>query len=1108
MPTPRALALLLLALALAPAAGAVDTADTALLSQPALSDRHVAFVYDGDVWVAERSGGAARRLTTAEGDEANPVFSPDGRTLAFSARYDGNLDVYVVPVEGGEPRRLTFHPGDDLVRGFAADGKAVLFQSPRSAFTRRHRHLYTVPVEGGMPTRLPIPTATKAAISPDGRRIAYVPLREPFGQWKNYRGGTASRIWIQDLADLSVVLVPQPEGRCNDTDPGWIGETLYFASDRKGEFNLHSFDLATRAVKQLTRHEGFPVIGARTGGGAVVYEQEGRLHAFDPVRGTSERLRIGVGADLREARPRLASGAEWVRAVSPAPDGKRVALEFRGEIVTVPAEKGDARNLSRSPGAHDRSPAWSPDGKTVAWLSDQGGEYSLHVAPEDGRGPARRIAVPGAGFYEDLRFSPDGRKLSLRDNSLTLWVVDVPSGKASKVAQEPVYGPIVTMTHSWSPDSRWLAYTLNAEGLVQTVHLYSVEQDRSYPVTDGMSEMAEPVFDASGQFLYMLGSTDAGPLKDWFAQSNADIQVTSTVYAAVLAKDGPSPLPPQSDETGARDEEKAPAKAEAKGKPEADKARPAAETEKAPAPVRFDPAGILDRIVPLGVPAGTLRNLRAGARGEIYYLETRGRTGGDSLGGPAELKRFTLEEREAKVLGRAVVAFELTRDGKKLLHAAEGPAGRLDWFLADAGKDVEAGKGRLPVDKVSVPVEPRAEWAQIFREAWRINRDWFYATNYHGVDWAAVRRKYEPFLPHLATRADLERVIVWMASELSVGHSYSGGGESIDKPKAVKVGLLGADYEAANGRYRFRKVYGGLNWTPDLRSPLRTPGVAVSEGEYLLAVNGVEVKPPENLYRLFENAAGAQVRLKVGPDPTGAGSREVTVVPVDDESALRLRAWAEANQRQVDAATGGKVAYVHVPNTAEQGHAWFKRYFYPQSHKAALILDERLNGGGSVADYYIDILRRPYIASWAMRYGADLVSPRAAIFGPKVMLIDESAGSGGDLLPWMFRKLGLGTLVGRRTWGGLVGILGYPVLMDGGQVTAPNLAIWTDEGWIVENEGVPPDVEVEQWPAEVEKGRDPQLERAIELALAALEKSPPVERKRPPYPVRNPRGPR
>ncbi|MEM9304692.1 MAG: PDZ domain-containing protein [Pseudomonadota bacterium] len=1080
----RLLASLLLALLIG-AAHAVDPKDTRLLQMPTISERNIAFAYDNDLWIADRDGGYARRVTTAEGTEFNPILSPDGRWLAFTGNYDGNLDAYVMPAAGGEVRRLTWHPSNDFVVGFSGDSERVLFYTPRTVHTTRHRHLYTVAVEGGRPERLPVPTGIRAALSPDGSKIAYNPHAPAWVQWKNYRGGRISRLWIMDLDDHDVVEVPMPEGGSNDTDPMWIGDTLYFASDRDGEFNLYRY--ADGTVDALTDFEDFPVMNARAGGGVIIFERAGQLQTFDPRSGAIEDIVIGAGSDLREARPRWASGAEWVRDADVSPDGKRVALEFRGEIVTLPAEKGDPRNLTRSTGAHDRSPAWSPDGAQVAWFSDNGGEYALWVGAQDGTGEPRRYELDGAGFYHDPAWSPDGARIAFRDNALALHVVELESGAVTPIAAEPVYTPIITMSYDWSPDSRWLAYTVNNEGLMQTVHLWSVGSGESRPVTDGMAEMSRPQFDPNGQFLYMLGSTDAGPAKDWFAQSSIDMAIHHRIYAATLAADGPGPLPPQSDEVAVATDDSGD---DEESDPEDSKGDEPPETR-----VDFD--GLAGRIQVIPGDAATMHGLTVGKSGELYWIETVGQTSFSAFGGAGELKRFTLEDRETKSLGTGIGAFMLSGDGAKLFYQ-KGE----NWFLSDAGGELKAGEGKVALDAISVRVEPRAEWAQIFDEAWRINRDYFYATNFHGADWDAVRAKYAPLVAHAANRGDVFRLIRWMASELAVGHSYSGDGDTIDEPTEVSVGLLGADYEVVRGRYRFAKIFGELNWTPELVAPLRQPGIDVNEGDFLLAVDGVDVSDDDSLFRHFENTVGRQLRLTVGPRANGRDSREITVLPIGNEAGLRIRDWVESNMRKVHEATDGRIAYVHVPNTAGAGHEYFKRYFFPQSHMDGIIVDERYNGGGLYADYYIDILRRPFGAWWAMRYGDDLISPRGAIYGPKVMIADENAGSGGDLLPWMFQKYELGPVVGTRTWGGLVGILGFPTLMDGGSVTAPNLAIWNEDGWIVENVGVPPDVEVFQWPKAVNAGGDPQLEKAIEIALEGLEDAPPAKPARPPFPER------
>ncbi len=1084
----------------APALTAAASGPTRMLTEPALSAERVAFVYGGDVYTSGLDGGAVQRITSGPGAKTSPAFSPDGSLLAFSAELDGNLDVYVVPSGGGVPRRLTWHPGRDVVQGFTPDGKAILFSSPREAVNNRHTQLYTVPVEGGVETKLPIPNADRAAYSPDGRTIAYTPNRPAHLQWKRYRGGTVSRIWLYDVVTHAVEKVPQPESRCNDASPVWVGGTLYLRSDRDGEFNVYSFDPKAKTLAKVTGHDDFPVLHAAAGAGKLVYEQAGLLHLLDPVTRKATALPITVATDLLETRPRWAKGAKWVRAASLSPSGARVALEFRGEIVTVPAEKGDPRNLTNTVGAHERGPVWSPDGKEIAYVSDESGEYELVVRAQDGRGTPRRIRVPGSGFYDRLSWSPDGRRIALTDNSWTLWVVELASGTARKVASERLYAPQKTLRPSWSPDSRWVAYTLAGPTYIQTLYVYDVIEQKSYPMTDGLSDVSEPVFDKGGKLIWFLASTDAGPQRNWFSLNNQDVRVTRGIYVATLKAGTPSPFAKESDEEKG-DKGDVAKDAEKKDESPAGKRSDGKDVKK-PEPMKADPVlidrdGFASRIVDLPVPPADISELSSPNAGEVWFLR--------EADGKTALQKLDVKSRKAETIVPEVDDYEVSFDGKKLLTRFKetwsvGPAAKKGEGKTDARGD---GDGRLKIDAIQVRVDPRAEWPQILHEVWRVNRDYFYDPGMHGRDWKAVKAKYAPFLPHLSSRADLTRLIQWMCGELAVGHHRTNGGDVLAEVQAVPGGLLGADYEVANGRYRLRKVFGGLNWNPELRAPLSEPGVEVKAGEYLLAVNGKDLAPPENLYARFEATAGKIVEITVGPTPDGKGSRTVNVVPVTDEAALRNRDWVEGNLKKVDQATGGRVAYVYVPNTAGLGHTYFKRYFYPQAFKDAIIVDERFNGGGSVADYYIEALRREPIAWWAMRYGDDMKTPSASIQGPKVMLIDETAGSGGDLLPWMFRKFKVGTLVGQRTWGGLVGILGFPVLMDGATITAPNLAFWApEEGFGVENVGVPPDVEVEQTPAEVIAGKDPQLERAIAIVMEQLKRNPPQTPKRPPFPVR------
>jgi tricorn protease len=1063
----------------------IDTKDTRMLSQPAISAEHIAFIYAEDLWVANLDGSQPRRLTVDEGIESNPVFSPDGKTIAFNGQYDGNTDVYIIPVEGGVPKRLTWHPSADLVRGFTPDGKSVLFISQRVSFTTRYYQLFTVAITGGPATQLEIPNAFYAGYSPDGKSMAYVPYPDQFKQWKHYRGGGSSQIWQFSFSDKNIIKLPQPDGGCNDVQPGWIANIIYFRSDSNGEFNLFGYDVGSKQIKQLTDFKDFPVLNISAGNGKIIFEQSGYLHIYDPESATEKKLTIGIAADLLELRPRFAKGGKFIQSFEVSPSGARAVFDFRGEIITVPAEKGDYRNITNTTSVHEKYPSWSPDGKSIAYFSDASGEYHLHIQSQDGKGQVKAFKLTGTGFYANINWSPDSKKMTYVDNGRNLYVLDVASGISKKIDTDEYYvpGAFRDIFGDWSPDSKWIAYNKVTSTQFKKVFLYSLDEQKSYAVTDGLSDATDPCFSRNGKYLYFFASTDAGPVINWFDQSNDDYRKNNSIWLVTLQNQTMSPLAKESDEEEIKkvEEKKVNDKA-------ADKSIKKPDTVAAPA-FKIDWDGIQNRIIDLPVKAGNYDNLAAGNDDDLFYIEYSE--------GDGTLHKYSFKKRKDDEV-MPMNGFVLSADGKKMLYFKNDV-----YAITNAGEKPEPGKGVINTNAIQVKIDPAAEWPEIFDEAWRVNRDYFYDPGMHGNNWEGIKKKYAVFLPYLTCRNDLNTLIQWMCSELAVGHHrVTNAGDRLNQSTPIKGGLLGADYSMENNRYRFKKIYGGLNWNPNLRSPLTEPGVNIKTGEYLLAVNGKDVLATEELYQYFENTAGKIVELTVGSNADYSNSRVVKVVPVDNEYELRNRDWVEGNLKKVTEATKGQVAYVYVPNTAGLGHDYFKRYFYPQANRKAIIVDERFNGGGQLADYYINLLQNPYQAYWNMRYGKDLKTPSASIQGPKVMIINESAGSGGDMLPWMFRKFGVGTLVGTRTWGGLVGILGFPEFLDGGSVTAPNVGIWTKDGFVVENVGVAPDIDVEQTPSEIIKGKDPQLEKAIQVALDELKKNPPLDPVRPPYPVK------
>lgn len=1097
---------LLVALSIAPAA----QAQTRLLRQPTVSATHVAFAYANNIWVVAREGGDAVRLTSFQGVTSDPQFSPDGTLVAFSGQYGGNTDVYVVAARGGEPRRLTWHPGADVVQGWTPDGKSVVFASGRTNAPVGVPRFWSVPAEGGVETTLPMPRAFQGKYSPDGTRVAYRMASSWDDEWRNYRGGQNRPIWILDLASHDL-LTPPWEGS-KDIDPVWVGEVVYFLSDRDWLSNVWSFDTRSRQLRQVTTFKDFDVKSIDAGGGAVVFEQAGYLHLLDPRTGQHRRLDVTARGDFPWLMPQWKDVSPRITNIGISPTGKRAVVEARGDIFTIPAEKGTWRNLTRTSGVAERTPAWSPDGKQVSYFSDAGGEYKLVIEAQDGISPPREITLPEPSFYYTPTWSPDSRKIAYTDAHLRLWVTDVATGQSAKIDNDPYMQPDRSMNPAWSPDSRFLAYVKRLPSYYRAIHVYDTHSARTRQLTDGLSDATWPAWDADGRFLYFLASTDYGLRSGWLDMTSYDRPVSRAIYVVVLKKDGASPLLPESDDEKGEAAGKEPAPT-ATAAPAPEKKGDDAPAEKPaaarPPAVTIDFDGIMQRVLSLGVTPRDYSALRAGAAGTVFFLEnvpasgTTAPAGGPGAASGGTLHRYQLKERKAVVFAQGVTQYAISQDGNKLLWRGGGQQPSL--FIADATKaPPTAGQGRLEA-ALKALVDPRAEFRQMFTEGWRNQRDYLYVSNLHGADYVKTKAMYEPMLAHVAHREDFTYLLDMLGAEIAVGHSYVRGGDVPDVPDS-NVGLPGADVAVENGRYRITKIYTGENWNPDLRAPLSAPGIDVRVGDYLVGVDGVELRPPDNLFRLLEGTANRQTVLHVSATPAFDGARRVTVVPVASEQGLRQRDWVEANRRKVDELSKGRLAYVYVPNTGQPGYTSFNRYYFAQQDRKGAIIDERYNGGGSAADYIIEVLQRDFDGYFNNRVGdrAPFTSPAAGIWGPKVMIVNEMAGSGGDLMPYMFRRRKIGPLVGTRTWGGLVGTWDTPALIDGGVMIAPRGGFFDRDGrWAVENEGVAPDIEVENWPKDVIAGRDPQLERAVAEALRLLEANPVTLKPEPPPPVRS-----
>jgi tricorn protease len=1083
---------------------------TRLLRTPTVSATQIAFAYANNIWTVERSGGLARRLTSFQGPTSNPHFSPDGKWIAFSGDYAGNTDVYIIPSEGGEPKRLTWHPGADTVQGWTPDGKSIMFASSRAtAAPSAAPRFWTVSIDGGVEEPMALPRAYQGKISPDGSHIAYRMNSSWDEERRNYRGGQNRPIWIVNAKTFDLVSPPWTDSK--DMDPVWIGDTVYFISDRDGIANIWSYENRSKKLAQVTKFTDFDVKTLDSGAGVVVFEQAGYIHELDPKSGKTHVVNITATGDFSWMMPRWDDVTSRMSSLALSPTGARVLVEARGEIFTIPAEKGDVRNLTRSSGSAERDPAWSPDGKWISYFSDKSGEYKLVLESQDGIAPPRSISLPNPTHYYTPSWSPDSKKLLYTDTNLKVWVLDIASGQTKVVGNDPWMVPTRTINPTWSPDSKWVAYSSRLRSLYHAVFISNAETGETKQVTDGLADSVWPVWDASGKYLWFFASTDFGLKSQWLDMTSYDHDENFGLYLAVLKKGEPSPVVPESDEDkGVGNAAPAGGGRGGRGGAPADGETPVARTPRTPVTVQIDFDGLSNRIVAMpGVAEHQYSELRAGVAGTVYFLETAARAngGGGGRGGAGagnSLIRYRLSEKRSTPFMTGVQEYNVSADGHKLVYraaggggggrgrgGAEGPAAPA-LFLVDADRVVPTvGSGRLNAT-LRMYLDPKEEFKQIFYEGWRNQRDYLYVPNMHGADWPRMKEAYGQWLPYANHRADLNYLIDLMGSEIAIGHSYVRGGDMPNVP-ASRGGLLGADFVVENGRYKITRIYDNESWNPDLHAPLAEPGLDVAVGDYVVAINGEELKAPDNIYRLLDGTSGLQTVLSVNKAASMDGARQITVVPTANEQGLRTRAWVEENRRKVEKLSDGKIAYVYVPNTGQPGYTSFNRYYFAQQDKQGVIVDERFNGGGSAADYIIDVLQRDFDGYFNNVAGDryPFTSPAAGIWGPKVMIINEMAGSGGDLMPWMFRHRKIGELVGKRTWGGLVHTADTPPFIDGGSMIAPRGGFFNREGkWDVENVGIAPDVDVENWPKDVIAGHDPQLERAVAEALRMLKEKP------------------
>ncbi len=1054
-------------------------AETLLLRDPALSADRVAFVYAGDIWIAYKNGAGPQRLTSHTGNETNPVISPDGQTIAYTATYQGNTDVYSISVNGGQPTRHTWHPGTDTAIDWSPDGSAIAFTSARERLSGRSAQLYHVPISGGLPEKQMEARIFRGQYAKTGDQIASIAFGPAYNAlyggssgWRGYRGGTTPSIQVLDPKNDTWFEIPGE--RVNDLEPMWAGDDIYFISDRGDDkvLNIYRYSAADKSITQITNETVWDIRAADIHDTVIVYEAGGRLKFLDITTGDAQAFSVVLNPDLPRLQPRWQNVRGQITAADLSKSGKRVAITARGEVFSVPVKEGSVRNISDSSGVREYDATWSPDGLSVAYIVEENRRQILKIEDQSGLEAPRDIAL-GEDFYTLLDWGGDGAHIIYQNNHLEVFALNVETGQSRliRAGARRQFGR-GGMEVDISPDGRWVALTFEQPNFNRDLFLYDLNTSRLTQVTNGLADIGSPAFGPDGKLLYFTGSTNSGPTQVGLDMTSQERPYRAGLYVAVLEKDGASPLLPEAGEEESKDTDE-----------------DTGDKDEKSDDVAIDLEGLAARITALPVAEAAYSDLGVGKDGSLYFVQTvqpgtSTPPPGQSGQADARLMRFDFKDRKAKKALSGVVAAQISADGTHLM--VRKPDGSL--HTGKLGKKITVKPVNL--SDLKMEIDPRSEWQQIFDDVWRMEKSYFYDPDLHALDWDAVYERYQPLLQYVGSRSDLNTLMTEMIGEMQVGHNRLGGGD-IPRGERTATGLLGADIRLENGLHRIARIYTGESWNPFLDAPLAKPGLKVQEGDYILAINGRTLSSRDNIFAHLTGTSGKQTVLSIASGPDGADARNVTIEPTGNEGALRLWAWVEGNRKAVEAATDGRVGYVYLPNTAGAGFTFFNRMFFAQTNKDAMIIDERSNGGGQAANYITDVLSRTYLAGWKDRDGLTFNTPGGAMFGPKLMMIDQDAGSGGDFLPYSFRHMGIGKLVGKRTWGGLIGIAVNPGLVDGGFLTVPYFRYFDPNGnWTIENEGVAPDIDVALDPIAVNQGRDTQLDRAIAEILRDLETNP------------------